>query len=144
MARLAALLPRPKVNLTRFHGVFAPNSRLRKQITPKPHCKPTAKSETRPPEQRQAVVTWAQRLKRVFTIDIETCQHCGGTVKVVACIEDPAVIKKILKHLEQCTESTGTDPHLARAPSAPNPNTEKLFLPGDMRQISLNPDGVSL
>ena len=114
MARLAALVPRPRVNLTRFHGVFAPNSRLRKQITPKPHCKPTAKTETRPPEQRQAAMTWAQRLKRVFNIDIETCQHCGGTVKVVACIEDPTVIKQILDHLS--SKSIKPKPHPVRAP----------------------------
>ena len=25
IARLAALVPKPRVNLTRFHGVFAPN-----------------------------------------------------------------------------------------------------------------------
>ena len=25
-------------------------------------------------------MTWAQRLKRVFNIDIETCEHCGGQV----------------------------------------------------------------
>ena len=29
IARLAALVPKPRVNLTRFHGVFAPNSRYR-------------------------------------------------------------------------------------------------------------------
>ena len=34
IARLAALVPRPRVNLTRFHGVFAPNSRWRAQVTP--------------------------------------------------------------------------------------------------------------
>jgi hypothetical protein len=34
LARLAALVPRPRVNLTRFHGMFAPNSRYRAQITP--------------------------------------------------------------------------------------------------------------
>ena len=34
MARLAALVPKPRVNLTRFHGVFAPNSKLRTLITP--------------------------------------------------------------------------------------------------------------
>ncbi len=34
IARLAALVPRPRVNLTRFHGVFAPNSRYRARITP--------------------------------------------------------------------------------------------------------------
>ena len=43
---------------------------------------------------------WAQRLKRVFNIDIETCSECGGAVKVIACIEDPVVIKKILTHLK--------------------------------------------
>jgi hypothetical protein len=33
ISKLAALVPKPRVNLTRFHGVFAPNSRLRKLIT---------------------------------------------------------------------------------------------------------------
>jgi hypothetical protein len=42
---------------------------------------------------------WAQRLKRVFGIDIETCTACGGTMRIIACIEDPAVIKAILAHL---------------------------------------------
>ena len=46
----------------------------------------------------------AQRLKRVFVgaairIEIEKCEKCGGKVKVIACIEDPEVIEKILKHL---------------------------------------------
>ena len=40
------------------------------------------------------------RLKRVFGIDIETCAECGGDVKIIACIEDPAVIQKILAHLD--------------------------------------------
>jgi hypothetical protein len=34
IARLAALVPKPRVNLTRFHGVFAPNSQHRALITP--------------------------------------------------------------------------------------------------------------
>jgi len=39
MARLAAQVPKPRVNLTRFHGVFAgapdrPNSKHRALITP--------------------------------------------------------------------------------------------------------------
>ncbi len=46
-------------------------------------------------------MTWAQRLKRVFKIDIETCGECGGAVKIIASIEDPAVIRKILKHLDK-------------------------------------------
>ena len=35
-----------------------------------------------------------------FNIDIETCSECGGDVKVIACIEDPVVINKILAHLD--------------------------------------------
>lgn len=42
---------------------------------------------------------WAQRLKRVFGIEIETCAVCGGKVRVIASTEDPAVIGKILRHL---------------------------------------------
>ena len=34
MAKLAALVPRPRTNLTRFHGVLAPNSRYRESVTP--------------------------------------------------------------------------------------------------------------
>jgi len=44
-------------------------------------------------------MTWAQRLKRVFSIDIETRSKCGGAVKIIASIEDPTVIRKILAHL---------------------------------------------
>ncbi len=54
-------------------------------------------------------ITWAQRLKRVFNIDIETCVECGGAVKVIACIEDPVVIKKILAHLKEKTSPEPTN-----------------------------------
>ena len=45
-------------------------------------------------------MTGAQRLKRVFKIDVETCRVCGGTAKVIACIDDPVVIKTMLAHIE--------------------------------------------
>ena len=51
------------------------------------------------PVARHAPMSWAQRLKRVFNIDVEICGVCGGTMKVIACVEDPLVIKKILTHL---------------------------------------------
>ena len=34
IAKLASLVPKPKINLTRFHGVFAPNSKHRILVTP--------------------------------------------------------------------------------------------------------------
>ena len=69
-------------------------------------------------------MTWAQRLKRVFKIDIEVCDHCGGAVKVIASIEDPAVIKQIMEHLDRRTEpATPAFRPFARAPPS-------LALPG--------------
>jgi hypothetical protein len=43
---------------------------------------------------------WAQRLKRVFGIEIEACARCSGRLKVIASIEDPKVIARILAHLD--------------------------------------------
>jgi len=37
-----------------------------------------------PPAERRAAMTWAQRLKRVFNIDIETCNTCGVRILVQA------------------------------------------------------------
>ena len=62
-------------------------------------------------------MTWAQRLKRVFNIDIEICQERGGVVKVIAYIEDPVVIEKILTHLQEHADSAGLWPAI-RAPPA--------------------------
>jgi hypothetical protein len=44
-------------------------------------------------------MSWMQRLKRVFAIDIESCPDCGGKLRVMACIEDPSLIAKILGHV---------------------------------------------
>jgi hypothetical protein len=46
-------------------------------------------------------MTRAQRLNRVYKTDVETCRICGESTKVIACIEDPMIIKKILTHLEE-------------------------------------------
>ena len=71
IARLAALVPRPRVNLTRFYGVFAPNSKYRALVTPAKRGKgnkrtATDEAQDQTPVERRASMTWAQRLKRVF------------------------------------------------------------------------------
>jgi hypothetical protein len=60
----------------------------------------------------------AQRLKRVFGIDIETCRVCGGPVRIIACIEEPVVIKNILTHLDEQVASTQA-PRLPRCRAPP-------------------------
>ncbi len=46
-------------------------------------------------------MSWAQRLKRVFSIDVEVCKDCGGRVKVLACIEDQPTNDRRLNHLDK-------------------------------------------
>ena len=79
--------------------------------------------EEKTPAQRRAAMTWAQRLKRVFGIDIETCSACGGALRIIACIEDPAVIKKILAHLDTKDASAET----SRLPPSRAPPQAGLF-----------------
>jgi hypothetical protein len=105
IARLAALVPDPRVNLTRFHGVFAPNSQHRAAVKPAKRGKgaqprPSDEGQERTPDRDaprsgRGAGFGAQRLKRVFGIDIQICPTCGGALRVIACIEDPAVINKI-------------------------------------------------
>jgi len=93
--------------------MFVPNSRHRAWVTPARRGKgnKARKSEEPPtPSERRASTTRAQRPKRVFNIGIETCQACGGPVRIIACIEVPAVIEKILAHLMSTEETRGPSP----------------------------------
>ena len=77
-------------------------------------------------------MTWAQRLKRVFNIDIEVCARCGGSARVIACIEEQDVIDRILDHLRQKEQETPTRPLLVPPTRAP-PGTLPLFAGKDSR-----------
>ena len=99
MQRLAALVPRPRLHLTRFHGVLAPHAKLRSKVVPKSERAATAHTcEHAQAHSAPVRMSWARLLKRVFDIDIERCA-CGGNLKFVAVIEQPDVIEKILTHL---------------------------------------------
>ena len=129
IARLAALVPKPRVNLTRYHGVLAPNHRWRGPVTPARRgrgIKSTSNAEVRTPAERHAAMTWAQRLKRVFSIDIEVCGRCGGSVRVIASIEDQDIIDRILTHLRDKELATPSLP-LLTPPSRAPPETLPLF-----------------
>jgi hypothetical protein len=91
---------KPRVNLTSFHGVFARgglllNSKFRVYVTPAKRGKGRKRRQQtgdswqhKAPVERHQSMTWMQRLKRVFNIDIETCERCAGQVKIIACIEE--------------------------------------------------------
>ncbi len=98
MQRLAALVPRPRLHLIRFHGALAPHAKLRAAIVPGPP-ENTSEHTAGHAHGAPARMSWARLLKRVFDIDVEHCQHCGGALKIIAAIEEPAVIARILTHL---------------------------------------------
>ncbi|MGH8613534.1 MAG: hypothetical protein ACREYF_16335, partial [Gammaproteobacteria bacterium] len=135
MQRLAALVPRPKLHLIassarqtgppsapaslrlalvrapgpgfRFHGVLAPNARLRAEIIPSsgrqagtvpvpgfPSAPVNANASSADHgdashSSAPARISWTRLLKRVFDIDVEHCPQCGGPLKIIAAIEDP-------------------------------------------------------
>ncbi|HEY6353454.1 MAG TPA: transposase, partial [Burkholderiaceae bacterium] len=90
MQRLAALVPRPRLHLIRFHGVLAPNARLRALVVPQaPPARAQAtteaaaaaeceiESEVEPVQARPQRISWARLLKRIFDIDMQHCPNCG-------------------------------------------------------------------
>ncbi|MFM7548315.1 MAG: transposase [Cyanobacteriota bacterium] len=95
--RLAALVPRPRLHLIRFHGVLAPNAKLRAAVIPQPEQSDNAPAHEHAHGQA-ARMRWARLLKRVFHIDVERCA-CGGQLRILAAIEEPVMIVRILTHL---------------------------------------------
>lgn len=83
MAKLAALVPKPRANLTRYPSVLAPNSKRRIFVTPakrgkgNSHKRGVKDDEPARVECHQSM-TWAERLKHVFNIDVTICSRCGG------------------------------------------------------------------
>ena len=103
MQRPAALVPRPRLHLIRFHGVLAPNATLLAQVVPKEaeapaQAAPPADCEANCAHHRPVRLSWAKLLKRVFEIDMEHCPNCGGELRIIAVILEQPVIEKILTH----------------------------------------------
>ncbi len=98
------LVPRPRLHLIHFHGVLAPNAKLRALVVPQEPepaapAVPPADCEAACVHHRPARLSWAKLLKRVFEIDLEHCPNCGGQLKIIAAILEQPVIEKILTHL---------------------------------------------
>jgi hypothetical protein len=122
LARLAALIPPPRVHLVRYHGVFAPASPLRSAITrvpapadaaplpAEPDKSPAAAhatdspatepSPTLPPDAptRLRRLPWADLLRRVHAVDVLACP-CGARARILAFITVPEICSLILRHL---------------------------------------------
>ena len=77
---------------------------------PKPD--PPCGREGRPP--REKAPLWADLMRRTFGLDTLACPNCGGRLRLIALIEEAAVIARILRHLHLPTEVP--TPRPGRAP----------------------------
>ena len=113
LARLATLVPPPRVHGLRYHGIFAPHSKARGRVVPAPEpgapvvAAPRKKKPAGKPGRRERAtepvrsyrIPWAELLAKVFEIDVLACPECGGRMQLIAFIAEPAVAKRILDHL---------------------------------------------
>ncbi len=110
LAKLAALVPAPRVHLVRFHGILGPAAAWRPLIIPTANIE-SATAQGNPIPSRESVdaataeqesavrrrnYSWAQLMKRVFAIDVLQCDRCGGMMRIIAAIHLPDTTRKIL------------------------------------------------
>ncbi len=111
-AKLAALVPAPRVHLARYHGVLAPAAAWRPMIVPQvpvdagagtPNPSGSGGSSAAQSEgssERSRVnrrnYSWAQLMRRVFAIDGLECPDCAGRMRILAAIHPPETTLKIL------------------------------------------------
>jgi hypothetical protein len=116
LERLVPLVPRPRINLVLYHGVLAPNAPWRRAVVARGEeidRSPAAAGDgcgqhaaqggvsSKPLAARLRPVyrAWADLMRRAFESDVLACPRCGGRMVVLATIEDPVVIRRILTHL---------------------------------------------
>ncbi len=102
MERLAALVPRPRVNLVLYYGVLAPRAAWRRAVVPGGVGGAAGLPEAR--ARRRPNPTWAALMQRGFGFDVLACPRCAGRMTLVALIHAPAVVERILRHVGQSTE----------------------------------------
>jgi len=90
---LAALVPPPRKNLVRYHGVLAPHAKNRDKVVPQ---KPDKEELQKTRGQSKNRLLWAALLARTFGLSMEVCPHCGGRMRIVAAVTDRASIKRYL------------------------------------------------
>jgi len=106
------------------HGLLAPRARWRERVVaygrvaPEPTVLAPALAEG--PEGTKAksgprAWTWAALMHRAFAIDVLACPNCGGRLRLIGTLHDPAVIRKILTHLGFAPSGTEPRPRPTRA-----------------------------
>ncbi len=114
LGALANFVPPPRVHRHRYHGVLAPNARLRPHVValgrpervlelPAPEssvASPSVSPEPAPTRASTARIRWAVLLARIYDVLPLVCPACGGEMKILAFLTDPPVVSAILLHLD--------------------------------------------
>lgn len=108
LARLAVLVPPPRFHTTRYFGVWAPRSALRRLVVP---CSPAAPKPASgegghcDEHNHRYRLSWAQALSKVFEIDIKECPRCHQQgMQQIAVISDARVLRAMLASIEREVE----------------------------------------
>lgn len=118
ITRLAASVPPPRMHTIRYAGVLASRSRFRARIVKKPVEVVGGEA----PKYRRRHIPYAELMRRTFRIDVETCHDCGGKMKLLALVKEPASITRFLRHLGLPTEAP------ARAPPRDEPYWQSVVM----------------
>ena len=102
--RIISLIPKPRTNMVRYHGVFAPRHKKRAEITSLAKSSKPKKKNQNKKVQKTYQTPWAELLKRVFLKEVDNCDSCGSKIKYVASITSPIQCRKILDHLKMDQE----------------------------------------
>lgn len=99
MERLAAQIPRPRINLVLYAGVLALNAKLRAEVVrharpAEPAGPPATETQTRAERE-----TWAELMRVTFQLDVLACTRCGGRMRHIATLLDAGATRKLLEHL---------------------------------------------
>jgi hypothetical protein len=97
--KLVALVPPPRINLTRYHGVLGPRSKLRSKVVNNKKKDNKKKDNKKKDNTKKRYRTpWAKLLKRVFGFEVDKCK-CGGTLKIISAILDVDIAIGIMNSL---------------------------------------------
>ena len=111
---LSKFVPPPRVHRHRYHGVLAPNARLRPHVVafgqpervpepPAPEGDVASSSvspEPAPAQASPARIRWAVLLARIYDVLPLMCPACGAEMKILAFLTDPPVVSAIVLHLD--------------------------------------------
>jgi hypothetical protein len=109
LAEVSAHIPDAHEKTTLFHGWYSNQTRgYRKQhglLAKAEGAGPLPATDYRAPLEvcrsclRRAQARRARLTRQVYEVDPLLCPRCGGTMKVIAVIERPALVRQILAHL---------------------------------------------